>query len=114
MFPTVGFQIITERGSLEDLPCPGSDKLSIRHEYPALFRWDSKEYFEKFPAKARGLVVRVPLLQHRGEPRGLLLPPFLRARLFETAMLADCEQRPLAVHFLLEPANGFVDRFSPS
>jgi hypothetical protein len=30
LFPTAGFQIITERGSLEDLPCRGSDKPSIR------------------------------------------------------------------------------------
>jgi hypothetical protein len=30
LFPTTGFQIITEPSSLEDLPCRGSDKPSIR------------------------------------------------------------------------------------
>ena len=28
LFPNFGFQIITERSSLEDLPCHGTDKLS--------------------------------------------------------------------------------------
>jgi len=28
LFPTTGFQIITEPGSLEDFPCRGIDKLS--------------------------------------------------------------------------------------
>ena len=30
LFPTIGFQIITEPRSTEDSPCPGSYKLSVR------------------------------------------------------------------------------------
>jgi len=30
LFPTTGFQIITERCSTEDSPCAGSDKLLLR------------------------------------------------------------------------------------
>jgi hypothetical protein len=30
LFPNFGFQTITARGSREDLPCAGSDKLTIR------------------------------------------------------------------------------------
>ena len=39
-----GFQIITERGSPEDLPCAGSYKLSIRRPYNALPLPNSKGY----------------------------------------------------------------------
>src|SRR6266496_3305441 len=38
LFPVAGFQIITEPSSLEDLPCRGSDKLSIRQANTAAFR----------------------------------------------------------------------------
>jgi len=56
LFPFVGFQIITEPGSLEDLPCLERDKRSIRHNHADRFRGDSNCYFDKYavPVKRQG------------------------------------------------------------
>src|SRR6266705_7178813 len=44
LFPTFGFQIITERSSLEDLQCRGTDKLSNRWVNNRLWRRNSKVF----------------------------------------------------------------------
>ena len=41
LFPFIGFQIITEPSSLEDLPCLERDNLSIRHLQPDSFLGNS-------------------------------------------------------------------------
>lgn len=53
--------------------------------------------------------VGITRLEHGDESRGFLLPSFSRARLFESAMEADLQQRLLAVEFLSKPAQSFVN-----
>src|ERR1043165_9097366 len=48
LFPIFGFQIITERSSLEDLPCPGRGKLSIRRLEDGPSPLNSKRYLRQF------------------------------------------------------------------
>ena len=48
LFPTAGFQIITEPSSLEDLPCRGSDKPSIRRGNYFSFVPDCKSFSGNF------------------------------------------------------------------
>src|SRR6266699_671247 len=45
LFPTTGFQIITEPRSTEDFPCPGSHKLSVRPLQTGTMLAISKHYF---------------------------------------------------------------------
>src|SRR5579862_5205768 len=58
-FPLIGFQIITEPGSLEDLPCLVSFELSNRHANYRIFPEKGKHY----------------LLRLRGVNRDFPLPP---------------------------------------
>jgi hypothetical protein len=44
LFPNIGFKIITEPGSLEDLPCLERDKLSNRPAQYDGFRRDGNTY----------------------------------------------------------------------
>jgi len=61
---------------------------------------------------ARRSIVSVACLQHRRKTRRLLLPPPHRARLFKSPAQAEPLQRLLAVQLLLEPADGFLHRFT--
>ncbi|HYT60629.1 MAG TPA: hypothetical protein VEL06_10680, partial [Haliangiales bacterium] len=47
LFPTIGFQIITELCSPEDFPCRGIDKLSNSWAKHGLSPGNSNPYFQK-------------------------------------------------------------------
>ncbi len=58
--------------------------------------------------------IGIPRLQHGREPGRLLLSALLGAGLFEPPMEADLHHGLFAVQFLLEPAQGLLDRLSSS
>jgi hypothetical protein len=58
------------------------------------------------------LHIRVPRLEHRRESRRLFLPAPFCARLFEAPMQPHLYERLLAIQFLFQPAQSFIDRLA--
>ncbi|HXR05559.1 MAG TPA: hypothetical protein VN836_12715 [Verrucomicrobiae bacterium] len=59
LFPLIGFQIITEPGSPEDLPCLERDKLSNRH---LQFDWFPAEWQQLSATIFWAIILRIPLI----------------------------------------------------
>jgi hypothetical protein len=70
LFPNFGFQIITETGSLEDLPCLERDKRSNRRDEPDRFRGNSNDYRRTTAALNRRLKSGVKELALELESKG--------------------------------------------
>jgi hypothetical protein len=62
LFPLIGFQIITELNSLEDLPCLEIDKRYLRRMHNRRFRRNSNKYLGSGPSTQ--IRVGIVLLSH--------------------------------------------------